>query len=264
MGTTCGSANVVADRERFSPRCYARRISGSGGAHDRSVSAIKFSGNLLEPAIRSSLYPIAVGRRELDAEVGTGDSLRIMQWVGSEVLPHEADLRRWLRRSFDPLDLEDIVQESYARIAGLDDIAHIGSGRAYLFTVARSVVLDRIRRARIVNIETITKIESLNVVSDEPSPERILAGKRELARVNKLIEDLPDRCRKIFKLRKLEGLSHARIAKDLGVPVTTVENDVKKGLRLILKAIETGEDAAGMAKGPLERDEQARDSRSDL
>src|SRR5690606_41268261 len=83
----------------------------------------------------------------------------------------------------------------FRSIASLKDVSHIRSGRAYFFTAARNIVLMRLRRARIVRIESVTEIESLNIVGDEPSPERIAAGRRELERVRRLIEGLPDRCR---------------------------------------------------------------------
>src|SRR3546814_8948885 len=84
---------------------------------------------------------------------------KIMAWVGREILPHEADVRAWLRRTLDPNDLEDVIQESYCQIASLKDVSHIRSGRAYFFTAARSIVLMRLRRARIVSIESVTEIE---------------------------------------------------------------------------------------------------------
>src|SRR3546814_164508 len=141
---------------------------------------------------------------------------KIMAWVGREILPHEADVRAWLRRTLDPNDIEDVIQESYCQIASLKDVSHIRSGRAYFFTAARSIVLMRVRRARIVSIESVTEIESLNIVGDEPSPERIAAGRRELDRVRRLIEGLPERCRRIFELRKIEGLPQREVAQRLG------------------------------------------------
>src|SRR3546814_15941727 len=123
-----------------------------------------------------------------------------MAWVGKEILPHEADVRAWLRRTLDPEDLEDVIQETYCQIAALKDVGHIRSGRAYFFTAARSIVLMRLRRQRIVSIESVTEIESLNIVGDEPSPERVAGGRRELDRVRRLIEGLPDRCRSIFDI----------------------------------------------------------------
>lgn len=187
-----------------------------------------------------------------------------MAWVGSEILPHEADVRAWLRRTLDPDDLEDVIQEAYCQIAGLDDVSHIRNGRAYLFTAARSIVLMRLRRARIVSIESVTEIDALNIIGDEPSPERIAGGRRELARVRRLIEGLPERCRKIFELRKIEGLSQREVAGTIGVPEHIVENDVAKGLKLILKALAEGEQKVEQALARTERDERARDTTSDL
>lgn len=79
--------------------------------------------------------------------MGSGNRHKIMAWAGSEILPHEADVRAWLRRRLDPDDLEDVIQESYCQIAGLADVSHIRSGRAYLFTTARNVVLMRFMKA---------------------------------------------------------------------------------------------------------------------
>ncbi len=186
-----------------------------------------------------------------------------MAWVGSEILPHEADVRAWLRRTLDPDDLEDVIQEAYAQIAGLADIAHIRCGRAYFFTAARACVLMRLRRARIVRIETATEIESLNISEDAPSAERVAAGRRELARVQRLIAGLPDRCRRIFELRKIEGLSQREVAARLGLAEHIVENDVGKGLKLILRALAEGEAQAEQALAKMGNDGRARNSTGD-
>src|SRR3546814_10335745 len=93
-------------------------------------------------------------------------------------------------------------------VCSSDLVGHIRSGRAYFFTAARSIVLMRLRRQRIVSIESVTEIESLNIVGDEPSPERVAGGRRELDRVRRLIEGLPDRCRRIFELRKVRSEEH--------------------------------------------------------
>jgi RNA polymerase sigma-70 factor (ECF subfamily) len=196
--------------------------------------------------------------------MGSGGQLKVRAWVGSEIIPHEADLRAWLRRTLNPDDIEDVIQEAYCRISGLDDVEHIRSGRAYLFTTAKMLVLERIRRSRIVSIEAVTEIETLPIFGEEPSPERVAGGRRELARVRRLIDGLPERCRTIFELRKVEGLSQREVAQTMGLPEHIVENDVGKGLKLILKAIAEGERVAEKALSSLERDERARDSKSDL
>jgi len=189
---------------------------------------------------------------------------KIVAWVGREILPHEADVRAWLRRSLvSDGEVEDVVQDAYCRLLALTNTGHIASPRAYFFTTARAVVIDHIRRSRVVRMETVTEIDSLNVVFDEPSPERVAAGRRELDRVRRLIAGLPDRCRRVFELRKIEGMPQREIARLLGVSETIVENDVVKGQRLILRAIAEGETTTSRVTGTPEKDERARDRRGD-
>jgi RNA polymerase sigma factor (sigma-70 family) len=168
----------------------------------------------------------------------------IMDWVGREILPHEPVVRAWLRRSLGADELEDVIQQCYAQIAALGDVSHIRSGRAYFFTTARNQVLMRMRRARIVRIDTMAELGNYEAVGDDPSPERIVAGRSELARVRRLIDSLPPRCSQIMRLRKIDGLSQKEVAEQLGVPEYVVENDIAKGLKLILQGMAEGERSA--------------------
>lgn len=184
---------------------------------------------------------------------------KVIAWVGRDILPHEADVRAWLRRSLvSASDAEDVLQEAYCRLAGLSDVSHIATPRAYFFTVVRSIVIDQMRRARVVRMETVTEIDALNVILDDPSPERITAARRDLERVRGLIAQLPDRCRRIFEMRKIEGLSQREIAQRMGVTETIVENDVVRGLKLIVQAIGEGEAKATGAGKSVRKNGRAR------
>jgi RNA polymerase sigma-70 factor (ECF subfamily) len=187
----------------------------------------------------------------------------IIAWVGAEILPHEADVRRWLRRAGTAAaDVDDIVQEAYCRLAALDSVAHIASGRAYLFRTVRNIAIERLRRARVVRIDSVTEIDALNVVDMEPSPERIVGGRRELRRVRELIEELPPRCREIFKLRRIHAVPQREVARLLGVTENVVEMQSARGLRLILRALsENG--APGQGITDVEIHEQPSGHRGD-
>jgi RNA polymerase sigma-70 factor (ECF subfamily) len=170
----------------------------------------------------------------------------IVAWVGSNIVPHEADLRVRLRRMAVPEEeIGDIVQDSYLRIARLDSIAHIRSGRAYLFTTARAVFLQRVRRDKIVRIDSLTEAEALKLYDSDPGPERRVSARLELARIRALIDALPDRCRQIFELRRIEGVPQREIAERLGIAEHTVEAQSRRGLKLILKALEEGGSGEG-------------------
>src|SRR6218665_1865427 len=184
----------------------------------------------------------------------------IVAWVGSNVVPHEADLRARLRRMAIPeQEIGDIVQDSYVRIAKLDGIAHIRSGRGYFFTTARMVLLERIRRDKIVRIDSMTEMEALTLADDDPGPERHASGRQELARVRALIGALPDRCREIFELRRIQGVPQREIAARLGIPEHTVEAQAVRGLKLILKALAgEGEQAGRESEGKIAGNEDQR------
>ncbi|MDC7675891.1 RNA polymerase sigma factor [Asticcacaulis machinosus] len=162
----------------------------------------------------------------------------IVSWVGTQILPHEADVRRWLLRArLGRDDIEDILQESYCRMAELISVDHISSPRAYFFTVARNIALMRLRRARIVSMESVDEIDRLEISSDLPSPEQVTVARSDLARLKRVIAGLPARCRQIFEMRRIEGLPQKEIARIMGLSEHIVENDAAKALRLIMKEI---------------------------
>lgn len=165
----------------------------------------------------------------------------VVAWVATQVLPHEADVRRWLRRALPQSDVDDVIQESFCRIAGLNDVAGIASARGYFFQVARNVVLEQMRRARVVQIDTVAEMDALNLIDESPSPERAAGARHELLRIQRLIAGLPRKCRRIFELRKIEGVSQREIARRLNVSENTVEKQASRGLMLIMQALVEGD-----------------------
>lgn len=175
-------------------------------------------------------------------------------WIADNVLTHEADLRRWLqRRRLLALEIDDIVQETYAILAGLASVEHVLNAKAYVFATAQSVVLRHVRRAKTVPIEAMRELESL-ADADELSPERQMAGRQELRRMAELIAALPDKCRQAVILRKVEGLSQKDIALRMGISENTVEKHVGKGVRLLMAAFaDYGNDQADALRSKRRR-----------
>lgn len=185
-------------------------------------------------------------------------------WLASSVLPHEPGLRMRLSRMVRArVDVDDVVQETYAILAELHDVSHIQNARAYVFSVARSVVLQQVRRAQVVSIEAVAEIDHLDIPHDELSPDRHAEAGQQLRRVGELLAGLPKRSRQAFLLRKVEGLSQREIAKRMGISENTVEKHIGKCLRQLLKAIADDAHAAttpqrdfGLETRPGERHEQ--------
>jgi RNA polymerase sigma-70 factor (ECF subfamily) len=159
-------------------------------------------------------------------------------WIADHILPHESDVRRWLRRSrISRSDEDDVIQEAYCRLAALVRINHIGSGRAYLFVTVRNILREKMRRERLVRIESVAEIDSLSIYDMEPSSEQRVSDGEVLSLVRRLIEDLPERCRNVLLMRKFGGLSQRDTARSLGTTENVVEKEIAYGLKTILKRL---------------------------
>uniref|UniRef100_UPI00249BEEE5 RNA polymerase sigma factor n=1 Tax=Stenotrophomonas sp. PS02297 TaxID=2991423 RepID=UPI00249BEEE5 len=149
-------------------------------------------------------------------------------------------------------DVDDVIQETYANLAALADVPHARQPRAYVYSVAQSVVLQQLRRAQVVSIEAVAEIERVAASGEEACPERAASSRQELARIGALIDSLPDKCRQAFVLRRVEGYSQREIAQRMQISENTVEKHICKGIRVLMdsmkrdgKDVEEGRDRLG-------------------
>ena len=156
-------------------------------------------------------------------------------WLAKEILVHERVLRGYLSKFLKSVvDIEDVLQETYARLLSLSDAssAAVHNWHAFLFTSARNVALDRLRKNRVVSLDALAEMGSVDVLDQAPSAEEGLNTRQELALLMDAIASLPDRCREALTLRKLYGLSQREIAQRLAITESTVEKHVAHGVRL--------------------------------
>jgi RNA polymerase sigma-70 factor (ECF subfamily) len=159
-------------------------------------------------------------------------------WLAEHVLPCEPALRNWLQRRLSVRqDADDVIQETYAILASMADVSHVRQPRAYVYSVAQSVVLQQLRRAQVVSIEAVAEIDHVAICGDEVCPERTASSRQELARIGALIDGLPDKCREAFVLRRVEGYSQREIAQRMQISENTVEKHICKGIRVLMEAM---------------------------
>ncbi len=157
------------------------------------------------------------------------------RWFTSEVLVHEPALMHFLARRWSQRDeIPDLRQEIYVRVYEAALRERPLSPRAFLFTTARNLMADRIRRQKVVSIEAVGDFEPSNVyLIEEISPERWLSGRQLLRRLAEAFDALPDRCREVVWLRRVEDLPQKDVARHLNIGEKTVEKHLAKGIRLL-------------------------------
>lgn len=152
------------------------------------------------------------------------------RWFETNLRPHAPMLRAWLRSRFPRCDPDDILQEAYLRVLQAREKGPMQSPKAFLFAVARNLALDQIRRRQVASGEGLVRIDDFDVLDETADVTEAVARNQELETLTAAIQSLPDRCRRIFTLRKVYGLSQSDIARKLGVSEHTVSAQLTIGL----------------------------------
>jgi RNA polymerase sigma-70 factor (ECF subfamily) len=166
-------------------------------------------------------------------------------WFAREILAHERALMRYLARVWpNRHEISDLRQEIYARVLESAMRSLPVAPKAFLFTSARHLMIDRLRRSRVIFIGTRGDLDALNVLVDDLSPEQRLTALQELARLCQAFDRLPPKCREVMWLRKVEQLPQREVAAKLGIGEKAVEKQVSRGMRLLAAALHE-DDAVG-------------------
>src|SRR5690606_524295 len=127
-------------------------------------------------------------------------------------------------------DVEDIVQETVLRAVEAGKTTQIRAPKSFLFRIAHNLAISEIRKRRKwVHVE-IGDMDEQGVLGFERAPEHRLELERLEKALLMVMGQLPPRCRSVFVLRKVYGLSHREIAERMGISQKTVENHLTKAL----------------------------------
>jgi RNA polymerase sigma factor (sigma-70 family) len=155
-------------------------------------------------------------------------------WFVCEVLPLEAALMHFLQSSYRKKnEISDLRQDVYAQVIEAAQKQIPDRVKPFLFTIARHLLINRIRRDRVVSIESVADLDDLGIAVDAPGPDRTVIARDELRRLRAAIDKLPPRCRETIVLGRIEGLTGREIAERMGITESTVSHYVANGMRAL-------------------------------
>ncbi len=124
---------------------------------------------------------------------------------------------------------EDIVQQAYMNLWLKKDKLDSSQLRAYLYKTVYHASLDHAKHQQVRKRYERSWNASFTVVSPS-SPGT--ASELETA-IRTAIEALPEQCRKIFRMSRVEQLKYREIASTLELSEKTVENQMGKALKIL-------------------------------
>lgn len=131
---------------------------------------------------------------------------------------------------------QDIVQEVFVKVWEKKAEVEIINLEAFLFRLVRNRCIDYIKYLKIVNnrmqeIKIASKYEELyriDFLGDEPY---VLIEQELSQKIEKTIENLPERCREVFILSRINGLKNREIAEKLNINIKNVERHLSRALQ---------------------------------
>ncbi len=151
--------------------------------------------------------------------------------ISSVFVEHSEFLKKFISRFLHKQqDIEDVVQEAYLKAYSAEqDRGAIEQPKAFLFTIAKNLALNELTRKSRKMTDYIEESQSHIPAVDEQTVENELEASQSLGLYCEAVAELPDKCRRVYLLRKVHGLSHNDICKRLNISRSMVEKHLRIG-----------------------------------
>ncbi|WHL20567.1 MULTISPECIES: RNA polymerase sigma factor [Stenotrophomonas] len=154
-------------------------------------------------------------------------------------------LRAFLRaRGTSEEDAEDIVQDCMERLIRYREHPH-AELKLLLYRIARNRLADRGRSPHAApHLPLAEQDLPSEAPFSTPGPLRQAESGQMLNALRQALLKLPERCREVYLLNRITGMSYSQIARHRGITAKTVEKHVARALQGLRR--ELGADAFGM------------------
>jgi len=146
-------------------------------------------------------------------------------------------LRRYLARLLgNPTEAQDVAHDAYLRVYPSTQDGRVEKPEAVLYTTARRLAINRLKRRSIAPF-ALSPASPDAAAAESAGVARQVMARQELRLLEAALAELPEGCRTVLLLRKVELLSHREIAERLGIAISTVEKQHARALRLLRAAL---------------------------
>ena len=160
--------------------------------------------------------------------------------TAAEILTqYREHLRRYVAAMVGIDRADDVIQDAFLRLSRSLEKAEIDNPRAFLYRICANLATDELRRQR--RHQDFKLAMGAKPFEYAPAAADTIDEREQLQQVHKAVDSLPNKCRRVFILRKFKDMSYKEIAAIEGISVKTVENQISRALKLIRERIRRGQ-----------------------
>jgi RNA polymerase sigma-70 factor (ECF subfamily) len=161
----------------------------------------------------------------LQQRIACHDDQHAYKLLYTALYPYLYPFARALVKIKEPAEevLSDVFIKVWEKRRELEKIENL---KLYLYVATRHIALNYLDKQKRKATKPLDYFEHAELISVNLDPEQLLITADMMALLRKAIDQLPPKCKVIFKLVKEDGLKYKEVAEILGISVKTVENQL--------------------------------------
>jgi RNA polymerase sigma-70 factor (ECF subfamily) len=197
---------------------------------------------MLDPTVvlRTAVAPVRSNSRglmtDLLSRIATDRSDQAFRLLFEEYAPKVRSYM--MRQGADPSLAEELAQETLLTVWRKASLysAEKGNPTTWIFTIARNLRIDRLRRQNAW--QELTHEHAAAIPSDDDPPDVTVTLRQRQVRVQAVLRELPPDQLEVVTLAFIEGMSHSEIAERLTLPLGTVKSRIRLAYQKVRAALE--------------------------
>lgn len=133
---------------------------------------------------------------------------------------------------------EEIVSDAFVNVwRNRSRLQEVENLKVYLYVAVKNLCIKHLTRSKQVADFDFNDLHLETVAATTQSPEDLLVSKEVMSYIHRAVENLPPRCRLIFKLVREDGLKYKEIAQLLNISVKTIDTQMAIAAKKITQSL---------------------------
>lgn len=137
-------------------------------------------------------------------------------------------------------DAKDAAQESLMRLMRYRETEPDSAWKPLLYRIAINVVNEQYRRGGVRQATKQISLDNLEIPSEDPTQEELIEREQQQAWLRAAVLGLPARCRQVYLLSRMQGMTYTQIARHCDISVKTVEKHMTQALAGLCSKVGSG------------------------